>query len=106
MLPLPIFHPVFVLFRGLINRLIGVFIDALKVNIIYLRFRDPTLFQRICDHIGNNIINYCHDRHAKQHSRKAPQTAKYQNCKHNPERGKPGGISEDLRSDNISVYLL
>ena len=106
MLPLPIFHPVFCSFPWSHKPLIGVLIDAVKVDIIYLRFRDPTLFQGICDNIGNNIINHCHDRHTKQHSRKAPQTAKYENGKYNPERGKPGGISEDLRSDNISVYLL
>ena len=51
-------------------------------------------------------IEYGEDRYTHNHAEDAEQTAEYGNREDNPEAGKPRGVTENLRTEDIAVELL
>ena len=63
-------------------------------------------FQPPVNQLLHGIINHRKQGYTDNHTRQAPQTATENDGKQHPEAGKAGAVSQDLRTDHISVQLL
>ena len=63
-----------------------------------------------CNKTGDPVLGFLHIAialdHADEHSGKPQELGEYEDGKHHPEGGKPGGIAEDLRAEDVAVELL
>ena len=64
------------------------------------------LMQADVDQSSYNIIKHRKQRHTDDHTDNPPETAEQQNGKQHPETGDSRGITQYLRTDDISIQLL